>query len=208
MWFSKLQIIFCAFQTENNLANALSRLSGLGIEMMRRHLRSIGLSCLWCLFSVSVVAAASVAHKDRSNLPITVKSNEMSADNKGKTALFSGKVVAKQGDITIFSDKLVVNYADGNREVEKVEALGNVRIIQHETNRTGFADQAMYDSRTGRIVLTGSPRVVQGNDSIRGKVITYYLDDDKSDVSSGGDPKARVEAVINPPARKNDAGSR
>ncbi len=159
-----------------------------------------------CLFSASVVQASTPSHKDRSGLPITVKSNEMTADNKGKTAIFSGKVVAKQGDITIFSDKLVVSYADKNSEVEKVEAFGNVRIIQ--LNRTGFADQAIYDNRNGRIILTGNPRVVQGSDSISGKVITYYVDDDKSEVSSGGDPKARVEAVINPPARKSDAGSR
>lgn len=161
---------------------------------------------LACLFSAVAIHAATPVHKDRSTLPITVKSNEMTADNKGKSAIFSGKVVAKQGDITIFSDKLVVNYADNSGEVEKVEALGNVRIIQQ--NRTGFADQAVYDSRNGRIVLTGTPRVVKGGDSISGKVITYYLDDDKSDVSSGGDPKERVEAVISAPARKNDAGTR
>ncbi len=160
---------------------------------------------VWCLFPASVVTAATPAYKDRSSQPITIKSNEMSADNKGKTAIFSGKVVAKQGDITIFSDKLVVSYADKTGDVEKVEAFGNVRIVQQ--NRTGFADQAVYDSRNGRIVLTGTPRVVQGSDSISGKVITYYLDDERSDVSSGGDPKARVEAVINPPARKKDAGS-
>lgn len=163
-------------------------------------------SSVWCLFSVSEVPAAAPVHKDRSSLPITVKSNDMTADNKGKTAIFSGKVVAKQGDITIFSNKLVINYSDNNNELDKVEAFGNVRIVQ--LNRTGFADQAVYDSRNGLIVLTGTPRVVQGGDSISGKVITYYVDDEKSDVSSGGDPKARVEAVINPPARKNNAGSR
>ncbi|MBW4054450.1 MAG: lipopolysaccharide transport periplasmic protein LptA [Proteobacteria bacterium] len=163
------------------------------------------MASVWCLFPASEVTAAPPAYKDRSNQPITIKSNEMSADNKGKTAIFSGKVVAKQGDITIFSDKLVVSYADKTGEVQKVEAFGNVRIVQQ--NRTGFADQAVYDSRNGRIVLTGTPRVVQGGDSISGKVITYYLDDERSDVSSGGDPKARVEAVINPPARKKDAGS-
>jgi len=152
------------------------------------------------LLSASDTHAATPVRKDRSNLPITVKSNEMTADNKGKTAIFSGKVVAKQGDIIIFSDKLVVSYADKAGEVEKVEAFGNVRIVQQ--NRTGFADQAVYDSRNGRIILTGTPRVVQGSDSISGKVITYYVDDEKSEVSSGGDPKARVEAVINPPARK------
>jgi len=173
---------------------------------MKLHLRCIVLIFLWCLLPASVNSAVVTAHKDRSSLPITVKSNEMTADNIRKTAVFSGKVVAKQGDVTIFTDKLVVSYADKNKEVEKVEAFGNVRIVQ--LNRTGFADQAVYDSRNGRIVLTGTPRVVQGGDSISGKVITYFVDDDKSDVSSGGDPKSRVEAIINPPARKNDAGSR
>ena len=163
-------------------------------------------SSVWCLFSVSDVSAAAPVHKDRSSLPITVKSNDMTADNKGKTAIFSGKVVAKQGDITIFSNKLVINYSDNKNELEKVEAFGNVRIVQ--LNRTGFADQAVYDSRNGLIVLTGTPRVVQGGDSISGKVITYYVGDEKSDVTSGGDPKERVNAVINPPARKNNAGSR
>lgn len=174
--------------------------------MMRVYFFCMAIICLLCLTPGSAVPAAIPVHKDRSSLPITVKSNEMTADNKGKTAIFSGKVVAKQGDITIYSDKLVVSYADKNNDVDKVEAHGNVRIVQ--LNRTGFADQAVYDSRNGRIVLTGTPRVVQGSDSISGKVITYYVDDEKSDASSGGDPKARVEAVINPPARKNDAGSR
>ncbi|MDD2852818.1 MAG: lipopolysaccharide transport periplasmic protein LptA [Desulfuromonadaceae bacterium] len=151
-------------------------------------------------YLASPVSAETSLHKDRSNLPITVKSNEMTADNKKKTAVFSGKVVAKQGDVTIFSNKLIVSYAEKNDEVEKVEAFGAVRIVQ--LNRTGYSEQALYDSRSGRVTLTGSPRVVQGSDSISGKVITYYVDDDRSEVSSGGDPKARVEAVINPAPRK------
>lgn len=173
---------------------------------MRSFLLGIAMICLWSPIQASAVPAAIPVNRDRSNLPITVKSNEMTADNREKTAVFSGKVVAKQGDITIFADKLVVNYRDKGGEVEKVEALGNVRIIQ--SNRTGFADHAEYDSRSGRIVMTGSPRVVQGGDSISGKVITFYVNEDKSDVSSDGDPKARIEAVINPSARKNDAGTR
>lgn len=173
---------------------------------MKQHMFSIMLICICYLLTVSEAAAAIAVHQDRSALPITVKSNDMTADNKGKTAIFSGKVVAKQGDITIFSNKLVVSYAEKDNDVEKVEAFGSVRIVQ--LNRTGFADQAVYDSRNGRIVLTGSPRVVQGGDSISGKVITYYVDDEKSEVTSGGDPKARVEAVINPPVRNKDAGSR
>ena len=166
---------------------------------------------LACFAMVSSSIAAQTdkpVRKDRSHMPITIKSNEMTADNKGKTAIFSGKVVAKQGDITIFSDKLVVNYAEKNSEVDKVEAIGNVRIVQ--LNRTGIASQAVYESRDGRITLTGSPnpKVMQGSDSVSGKIITYYVDDDKSFVSGGGDPNSRVEAVINQPVRKDAAGGR
>ncbi|MFZ4856198.1 MAG: lipopolysaccharide transport periplasmic protein LptA [Desulfuromonadaceae bacterium] len=163
----------------------------------------IVLFCVWFPVSASSAPPAA-ASKSRSSLPITVKSNEMNADNVANRAVFTGKVVAKQGDVTIFSDKLVVSYADKGGDVEKIEAFGTVRIVQQ--NRTGFSDQAVYESSTGRIVMTGSPRVVQGDDSISGKIITYYVDDEKSYVTSDGDPKARVEAVINPAARKKDAG--
>lgn len=154
--------------------------------------------------SMALAAPADQSNrKDRSSLPITIKSNELTADNKGKTAIFTGKVVAKQGDITIFADRITVNYADNKGDVEKIEAAGNVRMVQQ--NKTGLAAQAVYDSRDGRITLTGNPKVMQGTDSISGKVITYYVDDDRS-VVTGGDE--RVHAVINPPARKGNAEGR
>lgn len=153
---------------------------------------------------VSAAPAAKPNSRDRSSLPITIKSNELSADNKGKIAVFSGKVIAKQGDITIYADKVTVNYGDTKGEVEQIEATGTVRIVQ--TNRTGVASQAIYNSREGRITLTGSPKVIQGDDTVSGKTITYFIDDDKSVVSGGGD--SRVEAVIHPPARKENAGKR
>lgn len=157
------------------------------------------------IIAAQVSAAATVAKpsaRDRSSLPITIKSNELSADNKGKIAVFSGKVVAKQGEITIYADKLTVNYGATKGDVEQIEASGAVRIVQN--NRTGIASQAIYNSREGRITLTGSPKVIQGDNTISGKTITYYIDDDKSVVTGGTD--ARVEAVIQPPARKENAG--
>lgn len=157
----------------------------------------IGLS-----FFLSTAFAAE--KKDRSDLPITIKSNELSADNVGKMAVFSGKVMAKQGDITIYSDKLIVRYGDSNKDVEKIEAIGNVRIVQ--ANRTGVAQSAIYDSKAGKIVLSGSPKVIQGDDTVSGKIITYYIDSDKSVVSGGSD--SRVEAVIHPPNRGNNVEKR
>jgi lipopolysaccharide export system protein LptA len=146
---------------------------------------------LWGL-AASAVQAASEPRMGTSNLPITIKSNDLSADNKGKTAIFSGKVVAKQGDITIFCDKMMVYYGNTQGDVDKIEADGNVRVVQE--NRTGSAAHAVYESRQGKITLTGgNPKVMQGTDTVSGEIITYFIDDQRSSVSGG-----RVEAVIHP----------
>jgi len=152
---------------------------------------------------VSVPAANSPVRKDRSNLPITIKSNELTTDNKGKTAVFTGKVVAKQGDIIIFADRLTINYGEKKGDVEKIEADGNVRIIQE--NRTGIAAHAVYESKAGRIILTGKPKVMQGADTLTGAIITYYIDEDRSDVKGGS---GQVTATINSSPKKGNENSR
>jgi len=151
---------------------------------------------------LSVAFAAD--RKDRSNLPITIKSSEMAADNKGKTAIFTGKVVAKQGDVTIYADRLTINYGDEKHDVEKIEADGNVRIIQE--NRIGTASHGVYESTQGRITLTGNPKITKGTDTMSGNIITYFIDDDRSEVSSG--PGRPVEVLIHPTPKKGNAGTR
>jgi lipopolysaccharide export system protein LptA len=144
------------------------------------------------------VQAAPDPRRDNSNLPITIKSNDLAADNKGKTAIFSGKVVAKQGDVTIFCDRMTVYYGITQGDVDKIEADGSVRIVQE--NRTGISSHAVYESKLGKITLTGgSPKVMQGADTVSGETITYFIDDERSSVTGG-----RVEAVIHPKP-KNDA---
>lgn len=158
-------------------------------------------SMIICLVVSQAMAASpgNPAYKDRSNLPITIKSNELSADNKGKTAIFKGKVIAKQGDITIYSDTLTVNYGDDKNDVEKIEANGNVRIVQG--NRIGTSSNAVYESKQGRIVLTGNPKVAEGAaNTITGNTITYYIDEERSEVRSDG--QKRVETTIQLPSRK------
>lgn len=151
-------------------------------------------------YSASLAATDPDAHsavrKDRSDLPITIKSNQLSTDNKGKTAVFTGKVVAKQGDVTIFADKVTISYGDQKAEVEKIEADGNVRMI-HE-NSIGSASHAVYENRQGRMTMTGNPRVTQGKDTLSGEIITYYVDEDRSVVTGS------ASVTIQPPARKGN----
>lgn len=162
----------------------------------------LALTLFFC--SAPLVMAAPITNsamrKDRSNLPITIKSSQLSADNKGKTAIFTGKVVAKQGDITIYSDKLTINYGDKKGEVEKIEADGNVRIIQE--NSIGLAAHAVYESALGRITLTGKPRVMKGQNTTMGKTIIYLIDEQRSVVT--GDASDPVVTTIHPSDRKDN----
>lgn len=137
--------------------------------------------------------------KDRSSRPINIKADELKADNRGRVATFSGRVVARQDDLTIYSDRLVIHYGDGEDQVDRIEASGNVRILQQ--NRVGTGGHAIYESKEGKITLSINPKVVQDKDSVTGKVIVYYLDEERSQVTGG--ENSRVEAVIHP---KSDGG--
>jgi lipopolysaccharide export system protein LptA len=160
---------------------------------------SAGVVSVLLLFSATFCFAA-MPGKDVGGQPIVIKSNELQADTKSRTATFLGKVVAKQDSITILTDKLVVRYAEKGGNVEKVEAFGNVRIVQE--NRIGTAQHAVYHTKDGKIVLTGAPKVVQGKDMVSGNEITYFVNDEKSVVTGTSD--ARVEAVIYPKGKGRD----
>ncbi len=156
---------------------------------------------VWLLAAVLILfhavpstAATPSDRKDRSNKPITVKADHLQADNKGKKAIFTGRVVSRQEEITIYSDRLEIFYGETSDDVDKIIAIGNVRILQ--TNRVGTGGHAVYENKLGKITLTINPKVTQNNDSITGKIITYFIDDELSVVDSG--ENTRVEAVIHP----------
>lgn len=168
---------------------------------MKTALRVLVLLLLGTVLAWAAPAEKKPARKDRSGLPINIKSNDLAVNNVTRIAIFTGKVVAKHDDVTIYCDKMTVYYGEDKGEVEKIEADGNVRIVQE--NRLGTSSHATYETKLGLITLTIKPKVIQGSDTVTGKVITYYVDEDRSTVTSDGD--TRVEAVIHPKSGKKDA---
>ena len=158
---------------------------------------------------ISFVLLAGVAYgspdashlQERNENPIYIKSDQLLTDTKNGTAKFSGKVTARQGDLALYADRMVVYYSADGGNVERVECSGNVRIVQK--NRTGTAGNAVFDNKQGKIVLTMSPKVYQGEDMVSGSEITYYLADQRSVVT--GTPTVRVEAVIHPKGKRDAA---
>jgi len=154
-----------------------------------------------CLLLLALVPAAFAAPA-ASREPLKIKSDSLHADNEKKTATFEGKVVARQGDLTLYADRLVISYSGDGKELSRVEAFGNVRIMQGV--RQANSAHAIYEPKEARILLDGSPRVTQGSDLITGKLITYYVNEQRSVVTGG--PNERVEAVIYPGGK--NAGSK
>jgi lipopolysaccharide export system protein LptA len=132
------------------------------------------------------------------NQPIYITSDRLEANDAVNLVRFEGEVVAKQGDVVIYADSMTVFYRPEDREVERVEALNNVRIVQGAKVATG--QKGLYYRAEGRIVLTGSPRVHQGEDFIEGDEITVFLGEERSIVSSEGG--SRVNAVFHPKERQ------
>jgi len=159
-----------------------------------------GKSLLYGLFFLtfsSLLFAETKLPAARNSEPIKIKSDRLLTDNNLKMATFEGNVAARQGDLTIYSDKMVIKYADEEGGISTAEVFGNVRIIQGE--RRAQADHGKYDAKQATITLDGNPKVFQNKDIVSGKIITYYLDQDKSEVTSGSG--SRVEAVIHPKSK-------
>lgn len=141
---------------------------------------------------VSISAAPVDATQNRG--PIHVTSDRLEADDEAQIVIFSGNAVATQDDVTIHADRLTIKYTGEKREIVQVIADGQVRIVQQEKLATG--EKAVYYNQEERVVMTGSPKVTEGDNSVEGQEITLYLNEKRS-VVSGGDG-GRVKAIFTP----------
>ena len=147
--------------------------------------------------------------------PIQITADELVSRVKDNFAEFSGNVEAVQGDFVIRSDRLRIHYrrADGqpaldptgNDAIERIEAIGNVRITSG--TREARTELAEYLVDEGLVVLKGeNSTVTDGSNSIRGSVIELNRLDGK--ISVVGGPTERVRAVFHSTGKDPDTGDK
>lgn len=157
-----------------------------------------------CLLALLALAASSrslqaadgkgARAEGQGNLPIEITADRLLADSGKETVTFEGNVRAKQGEVTLFSDRLFAEYQGAARSVEKITAEGNVRVIH--AGREARAERAVFYNQEQRIVLSGGAGLVQGEDSLKGDTVTIFLQENRSVVTGG--EGGRVRAVIHP----------
>ncbi len=105
-----------------------------------------------------------------------ITSDRLTFDYENQFALFEGNVVVTDPEMKLTADRMNVTF-DKKSEVESIDATGDVRIQQDD--KVANAGEAVYNVKTGQIVLKGNPRVRRGNDLLQGDVITFWRDENK-----------------------------
>ncbi len=133
-----------------------------------------------------------------SRAPIDIASDTVEADQKQNKVTFKGNVVAKQEDVTLYANTLVMIYDPDTKKLKEIIAIGNVKVVQLDRRATG--EKVTFDQDKNKVVLDGDAVVREGTNVVRGERITFYVEEERSVVEpvKGG----RVSTSITPPPKE------
>jgi lipopolysaccharide export system protein LptA len=124
-----------------------------------------------------------------SNAPVDVASERIEVQDRANRAIFSGNVIARQGDLTLNSARLTVIYANApasgsNVQIQRLEASGGVTLRSPtETARGNFA---IYDLNSRLVTMIGGVVLDQGSNHVQGGRLVLDLDSHRAVMDGGG----------------------
>ena len=150
--------------------------------------------------------------------PIKIDSDKLDVYDKEGRAVFSGNVVAVQGESTIRCTTMVVFYdktrnqgasksaapAQGDSAIKKLDCAGPVTVVSKDQVATG--DNAVYDKAANKIVMTGNVSLSQGPNVTRGERLVYDVDAGVASVETA--PGGRVKALFVPGSNNAEGGAK
>ena len=113
--------------------------------------------------------------------PVTITADHLEIFDKDRKAIYQGHARAVRDATTMSCDTLTVFYTD-KREVEHIEAFGNVETI--EGDRHAWGDHANFDNATGVLVVHGNPHAQQGERRVTGDEIVFTTGIDRVEVKN------------------------
>jgi lipopolysaccharide export system protein LptA len=144
--------------------------------------------------------------------PVKIRAASLEVREKDKMATFTGDVHVLQGDTEMRCKTLVVFYEEeatpqpsqqasarpvkaaepgpgGDRQIRRIEAKGNVVVVQKDQNAAG--DAATFNMRENTVTLVGNVVVTRGADVLRGQRLVVDLTSGVSRMDQG-----RVEGLF------------
>ncbi len=139
-----------------------------------------------------------------SRAPIDITSDTVEGEQKQNRVTFKGNVIAKQEDMTLYANTLVVIYDPDTKKLKEIIATGNVKVVQLDRRATG--QKVTFDQDKNKVVLDGDAVVREGTNVIRGERITFYVEEERSVVEPG--KGGRVSTSITPPPKEEGEGKK
>lgn len=128
--------------------------------------------------------------------PVQVTADNFAVDQANRTATFDGKVVVNRGSMTMWADKVLVNYgAGGESDIDSLDATGNVRI--KTTGQEAVGNHAVFTPDNSIVRLTGDVKVTNAQGTLQGPELTIDLNKNTSTFKGGG-KGGRVTGVFTP----------
>lgn len=132
--------------------------------------------CFLVLIFLLPVNAFSLV-KDKIKGPIIITSESLTAENSSNMATFEGSVIARTSDMTIYADRMVVQYNKESGNVKQINAYGSVKLVKED--RIITSKEATYFADEEKVIFIGEPRAVQKENVVTGKKMTYFMNEDR-----------------------------
>jgi lipopolysaccharide export system protein LptA len=168
-------------------------------SIMRKLLLFSALGLILILGSSTVSLAAPtedlVTHD--SSQPLHVAADNLVVLQENSRAVFTGNVVASQGEMVLKSDKMTVFYRNaqerkaGQNAIARVDVAGNVLLTTPKEKASG--NQGYYDVDGSTVKLMGDVVLSQGETVIRGQDLVYNVKTRQSSIQSAKAPQGQVK---------------
>ena len=122
--------------------------------------------------------------------PVEVEADRLTVDQTAGTAVFSGNVRVRQGEMRITAAEATLEYTEDGTDIERVLLAG--RVVMTNGAEAAEGNSAVYTIASGEVVMTGDVLLTQGAATISGNELTVDLD------SGLGVMSGRVQTVFVP----------
>lgn len=142
-------------------------------------------SRIWPVISLAALMLLQPSYtqcaEKESKGPTVITSKRFFADKKASFAVFEGSVIAKNEEMTLYSDKMKVYY-NKEGDINEIIAEGSVKLLKDGGVIT--SSFAIYNAPEQKITFTGEPRAVEGGNIVTGSRMIYLIDEERSIVEN------------------------
>ena len=140
-----------------------------------------------------------------SNAPVDVDADRIEVQDRADRAIFSGNVVARQGNMTLNAARLTVAYTNTSGvDVQRMVAEGGVTL--RTPSETARGNTAIYDVNRRQVTLIGGVHLTQGQNRVQGGRLVLDLNSHRA-VMDGGGSSGRVSGRFTVPQRQGTSGN-